>query len=105
MRLVSEMKFGAAFASALALPLAFGICMAALSASCLPGRVVARTASDVAADLCRDYYAERVGLSWEEAGKRFCETHDDIKPFLDVLLSQKAKLDEGAVGARAKAGK
>ena len=60
---------------------------------------------DIAADLCRDYYAERVSLSWEEAGKRFCETHEDIKPFLDVLLSQKAQLDESKVGARARAAK
>ena len=81
------------------------IALALACASCLPGRVVARSASELAADLCRDYYAERVGVSWEEAGKRFCETHDDLKPFLDVLLSQKAVLDETPVGARAKAGK
>lgn len=73
--------------------------------SCLPGRVVARTASDIAADLCRQYHSEKVGLSWEEAGAKFCSTHDDLKPFLDILLSQKQQLDEGPVGARAKAGK
>ena len=81
------------------------ISLALACSSCIPGRVVARTASDIAADLCREYYTERVGISWEEAGARFCETHDDLKPFLDVLLSQKQQLDQGPVGARAKAGK
>ena len=81
------------------------VTLALACSSCLPGRVVARTASDIAADICRQYHAEKVGLSWEEAGEKFCSTHDDIKPFLDVLLSQKQQLDEGPVGARAKAGK
>lgn len=80
---------------------AFACCLS----SCLPGRVVARTASDLAADLCRQYHTEKVGLSWEEAGEKFCSTHDDLKPFIDILLSQKQQLDEGPVGARAQVGK
>lgn len=68
---------------------------------CLPARTAARTASDLAADLCRQYYAERVGLSWEDVGREFCSTHDDVKPFLDVILAQKRALDETAVGLKA----
>ncbi len=78
--------------------------LAAVLTSCLP-RAAVRSASDLAADLCRDYYAERVGISWEDAGRKFCETHEDLKPFIDLLLSQKATLDESPVGARAKAAK
>jgi hypothetical protein len=72
--------------------------------SCLPARVAARTASDLAEDLCRQYYAERVGLNWEDVGRKFCSTHDDVKPFLDVILAQKRALDETAVGLKAQKG-
>jgi hypothetical protein len=46
----------------------------------------ARTANDIARQLCALHYAERQGISLEDAGKTFCQ---DIRPWLDLVLRAK----------------
>jgi hypothetical protein len=56
-----------------------------------------KTANNLAYDLCIAEHAidgERMNLSAEDIGKMFCATEAALKPFLDVILSAKAKLHE-----------
>lgn len=59
--------------------------------ACASWRPVTRTVNDVAGDLCAVFFAEKKGLSLEEAGRTFCRTHEQLQPWLDqVLAAQQA---------------
>jgi hypothetical protein len=56
---------------------------------------IVKTANNLAYDLCIAEHAlegERMQLSAEDIGKMFCATEIALKPFLDAILSAKAKL-------------
>lgn len=55
-------------------------------ASCAALKPVARTTHDVAKQLCELFYSEKNGISIEEAGRAFCATEQDLRPWLDEVL-------------------
>ena len=55
-------------------------------AGCADLKPVARTTHDVAKQLCELFYSERNGISIEEAGRVFCTTERDLRPWLDEVL-------------------
>lgn len=67
-----------------------------LLASCSNWKPAARTASDLARDLCAVTFSEAQGLSFEDAMRTACDTHEKVKPFLDELLAA-----QKAAGAKA----
>lgn len=60
---------------------------------CAEARSVARNANDVARELCAMHYAQRDGISLDDAAKTFCQ---DIRPWLDLVLRAQR---EGVAGA------
>lgn len=57
--------------------------------SCANWKPIARTTNDVARALCGQFFGEKQGISVEEAAKKFCETRDDLAPWLDTVLAAK----------------
>lgn len=69
------------------LPLLCGlVVMFVLTAGCAALKPIARTADDIAHQLCALHYAEAEGLSLEEAGTKFCQTEAAIRPWLELVL-------------------
>lgn len=63
-------------------------------------RAAARTALDIARDLCTLSQAERLGINPEDVAKAVCATEDAVRPWLPhVLAAQQA----GAAAAEGKA--
>jgi hypothetical protein len=58
-------------------------------ASCLTAKQVARSANDIARDLCILHFGEKVGITPEQVAKKFCETQADLSPWLDAILAAK----------------
>jgi hypothetical protein len=69
-----------------------------LVASCSNWKPVARTANDLSRDMCSLFFAEAQSLSFEDAARTACDTHEKVKPFLDELLAAQ-KLAGAKVGA------
>lgn len=63
---------------------------------CANWKPAARTANDLAAELCALTVSELQGLSFEDAMRTACDTHEKVKPFLDELLAA-----QKAAGAKA----
>ena len=80
--------------------LASAMLVTALAASCTDLKPVARTTHDVAKQLCELFYTEKNGITIEEAGRAFCTTERDLRPWLDEVLKAKQR----ASLAREKAG-
>jgi hypothetical protein len=72
------------------------IALVAILTSCANWKPAARTANDLAADLCALTVSELQGISVEDALKTACDTHEKVKPFLDELLAA-----QKAAGAKA----
>ncbi len=79
----------------IALPL-FACAVAVLGGvvSCAGLKPVARSTHDIAKELCSVFYGEKNGISIEEAGRAFCETERQLRPWLDEVL--KAQQRAGA---------
>jgi hypothetical protein len=60
---------------------------------------VARTALDIARDLCALTVGEREGIATEEAVRTFCATEAQLEPWLDELLATKQRMAARAPGA------
>jgi hypothetical protein len=61
---------------------------------------IIKSANDLAYDLCIAENAKgKVGISAEDIGKAFCATEIALKPFLDAILSAKAKLHAASASA------
>lgn len=77
--------------------------LAVLSASavgaCAEMKPIARTAVDIARDLCAMTIAERNGISTEEAVRTFCATEAQLEPWLDELLAAKQRMAARTQGA------
>lgn len=56
---------------------------------CSSWKPVARTGNDVARVLCGEFFGEKQGISFEDAAKKFCETRDDLAPWIDAVLAAK----------------
>jgi hypothetical protein len=54
--------------------------------SCSNWKPAARTANDLARDMCSLFFSEAQGISFEDAARTACDTHEKVKPFLDELL-------------------
>ena len=65
------------------------VCLLLLPSGCASWKPVARTTNDVARVLCGEFFGEKQGLSVEEAAKKFCETRDDLEPWIDAVLAAK----------------
>jgi hypothetical protein len=74
------------------------VCLSLSAQSCASAKPVARTVSDLAQDACSLFFAEKQGLSVEDAARAFCSTHEKVKPFLDELLAAQER-----AGAKASA--
>jgi hypothetical protein len=68
--------------------------------ACASLKPVAKTAESVATDLCVLYFGETSSLSVEDVAKTFCETKEQLQPFIDELLAAKQ-----AAGVKAGAAK
>lgn len=68
--------------------LVFGVLLAC-ALSCSSWKPVARTTNDVARVLCGEFFGQKQGIDVEEAAKKFCETRDDLAPWLDAILAAK----------------
>jgi hypothetical protein len=68
--------------------------------SCATWKPAAKTANELARDMCALFFSEAQGISFEDAAEMACDTHEKVKPFLDELLAAKQ-----AAGAKAGAGK
>lgn len=61
---------------------------------------VVRTINDIARDLCTAHFGEKSKLSAEEVAREFCETRDDLAPWVDSLLAAKQGAAAKAEAAR-----
>lgn len=66
-----------------------------VQSSCAEMKPILHTASEAASVLCGAFFAEKRGLSFDDAAKTFCSTEAQLKPWLDELLAAKRR-----VGAR-----
>lgn len=65
---------------------------------CAGWKPAARTADGLAETMCAQFFSEqKPGLSLEDAAAQFCATHDDLKPFIDAVLSAKASAGKAAL--------
>lgn len=72
-----------------ALPVFGGLLLLLCTLSCSSWKPVARTTNDVARVLCGEFFGQKQGIDVEEAAKKFCETRDDLAPWLDAILAAK----------------
>lgn len=67
--------------------------VAVVALLCLPGcaawKPAVRTTNDVARVLCGEFFGQKMGMSLEDAAKKFCETRDDLEPWIDAVLAAK----------------
>lgn len=64
------------------------ICLAFLpGATCAQGKAVARTANDIAAELCAARYSQLKGISFDEAMNTVCKDLKILQPFINLVLS------------------
>jgi hypothetical protein len=68
----------------------FCVLVAFHSQACAGWKPFARDASDVARNLCGLFFAEKQGLSLEDAARQFCVTRDQLDPWLEEILRAKA---------------
>lgn len=66
----------------------FIIVLALTSTSC-GWKPVARTANDVARDLCSIFFSERNKISLEDAAETACKTRDQLDPWIEQILAAK----------------
>lgn len=50
-----------------------------------------RTVNDLAYELCGLFFSEKMGLNPIDAAKVYCDTHENLKPFIDEILKAKQK--------------
>jgi hypothetical protein len=60
-----------------------------LLGSCANWKPAARTANDLARDLCSLFFAESQGISIEQAAETACKTRDQLDPWLREILAAK----------------
>ena len=66
------------------------------------GRLIASTVDEVARGMCASYYAERAGLSLDDAAKAFCTTQQALEPWIQaVLAARKAAARKAALAGEA----
>jgi len=70
--------------------------VAVILSGCAGWKPVAKTANQIAAELCALTASEMQGISFEQALETACDTHEKVKPFLDELLRA-----QQAAGAKA----
>lgn len=75
------------------LALALGLVLPA----CSSWKPVARTVNDVAGELCSIFFAERQGISIEDAARTFCRTRDQLEPWIDQVLAAKQAASKAAL--------
>ncbi len=63
---------------------------------CAAVKPVLRTVDDMAQALCAQYYADAVGVSFDDAARLYCRTREAWAPWIDPLLKAQA---EGNVSA------
>jgi hypothetical protein len=66
------------------------LCLAVLLLpSCAGLKAVVRSSNDIARDLCVLHFGAKSKLSAEDVAREFCETRDDLAPWLDAVLAAK----------------
>lgn len=92
--------FGRAKLASRALPplLLVVLCLPVAS-SCAAAKPVARTVLDAARIMCARDQAERMGLSFDQAREAVCVGEQVLRPYMDDLLKQKARLRAADAGA------
>lgn len=65
---------------------------------CAEAKPYLRTADDVASSLCAIFFSEQQGLSVEEAAAKFCQTKDQLQPWIDEVLAAKRQAGIQALG-------
>jgi hypothetical protein len=59
--------------------------------SCAGALPVVRTIDDMARDMCAKFFGEKNGISLEDAARTYCQTREDLDPWIGPLLeAQKA---------------
>lgn len=61
----------------------------ALLPGCANWKPTARTVNDVARDLCSLFFAEKQGISVEQAAELACDTREKLDPWLEQVLAAK----------------
>lgn len=65
------------------------VALALLLPGCAGWKPVIRGVNEIAKDLCVAHFGAKSKLSLEDVAKQFCETRDDLAPWLDAILSAK----------------
>jgi hypothetical protein len=71
-------------------------CLAFLLPSCAGWKPVVRTTNDVARVLCGEFFGQKQGIDFEQAAKKFCETREDLAPWIEALVAAKREAEPKA---------
>ncbi len=94
-----EPASGRSGAGGLAAGLVLFVAVAGWSApACSSAKPILRTVNDVARSMCAIFFAERQGISIQDAARAFCATENALRPWIDEALKAQA-----AAAARAEA--
>lgn len=70
----------------------------ACASGCAGWKPIARTVDSIAGDLCTQFFAEqKPALSLEDVAEQFCNTREDLKPWIDSVLAAKASAGRAAL--------
>ena len=83
-----------------ALGIALIVSVAFSLTSCAGIKPVIKTIDDLAQDACGMFFADRMGISWEDAARAYCNTREALAPFIDPLLEAQAKAGGEAAAAQ-----
>jgi hypothetical protein len=67
--------------------------------ACAEVKPVVRSIHDVAKGMCALFFAERQGLSLEEAASTFCATEAQLRPFIEHALEAQQTAGAAALSA------
>lgn len=72
--------------------------------SCAGAKPIVRTIHDVAKSACAIFFADKQGLSIEDAARTFCATEAQLRPWIDEVLKAQQIAGAAALQQQSDAG-